>query len=154
MNFRIISLGLVFYVSYCSASELMVYRWLDKNNVVHFSQHQPIDDEYTQFLISNQSKVISRADVMPLLPTNKSGLSKSDKDNIPSTINTSEKCMQAKENLAMLLAFKKLQYIDENGVKQILNEQEKNQQLAISNKPKAHRGLLCADKKRRVTSYF
>jgi hypothetical protein len=134
MNFRIISFGLVIYVSYCSASELVVYRWLDKNNVVHFSQHQPINDEYTQFLISNQSKVISRADVMPLLPANKSGLPKSDKENIPSTINTSEKCKGAKENLAMLLAFKKLQYTDENGVKQILNEQEKNQQLAINQK--------------------
>ncbi|MEH6382953.1 MAG: hypothetical protein V7780_00010 [Colwellia sp.] len=54
MNFRIISFGLLIYVNYCSASELVVYRWLDKNNVVHFSQHQPINDEYTQFLISNQ----------------------------------------------------------------------------------------------------
>ena len=68
MIFRIVCLGLVFYVGHCSASELMVYRWVDKNNVVHFSQHQPVGDEYTEFLVSNQSKIISRADDVSDVP--------------------------------------------------------------------------------------
>ena len=58
MIFRIVCLGLFFYSGHCLASELMVYRWVDKNNIVHFSQHQPVGDEYTEFLVSNQSKMI------------------------------------------------------------------------------------------------
>ena len=62
MTFRIVCLALFFYFGHCSASELMIYRWVDKNNIVHFSQHQPVGDDYTEFLVSNQSKIISRAD--------------------------------------------------------------------------------------------
>ena len=68
MIFRIVCLGLFFYSGHCFASELMVYRWVDKNNIVHFSQHQPVGDEYTEFFVSNQSKIISRADGVDNIP--------------------------------------------------------------------------------------
>ena len=59
---RILVIVFIFHINQALGSELTVYRWVDKNNVVHFSQHQPIGDEYTQFLVSNESKIISRAD--------------------------------------------------------------------------------------------
>ncbi|MBA6353937.1 DUF4124 domain-containing protein [Colwellia sp. BRX9-1] len=135
MSFRILLFGLIFYFSFCSASELMVYRWVDENNVVHFSQHQPVGDEYTQFLVSNQSSVTSRADIItnPLV-SDDDVISQQNQDNLTATINRPEKCLKAQENIAMLMAFDKVQYTDEEGSKQILTKTEKQQQLAINQK--------------------
>lgn len=135
MNFRILLLGLIFYFGFCSASELMVYRWVDENNVVHFSQHQPVGDEYTQFLVSNQSSVISRADIIANpVASDENISSQQSQDNLMATINRPEKCLEAQENIAMLMAFDKVQYTDEKGSKQILTKTEKQQQLAINQK--------------------
>jgi hypothetical protein len=135
MIFRIVCLGLVFIFGHCSASELTVYRWVDKNNVVHFSQHQPLGDEYTQFLVSNQSKIISRADdIGSSAISDESKSSNKDEAEIPSTINLSEKCKEAKENISMLMAFDKVQYTNDEGITQLLNEQEKQLQLEINKK--------------------
>jgi len=135
MNFRILFLGLIFYAGYCSSSELTVYRWVDKNDVVHFSQHQPIDDEYTEFLVSNKSKLQSRADTI-VNPTSSDKEVPPEQDiaDIPSTNDTSKKCKEAKENLAMLKAFENVQYTDENGKNQVLNKKEKKLQLEINQK--------------------
>jgi hypothetical protein len=129
MMFRIVCFGLVFYFGHCSASELMVYRWVDKNNIVHFSQHQPVGDEYTEFLVSNQSKIISRADDAPISSmSNKSIYSEKNK------MSMSKQCKEAKDNVSMLMAFDKVHYIDDKGIKQMLNKQEKQNQLNINKK--------------------
>ncbi len=135
MSFRILFLGLIFFSNQTFSSELTVYRWVDKNNVVHFSQHQPVGDEYTQFLVSNQSKIISRADKVngDISPEDNTALQKNESVISP-TIDTSEKCKEAKENVSMLMAFDKVQYTDENGKKQVLTKQEKQQQLAVNKK--------------------
>jgi hypothetical protein len=135
MSFRILLFGLIFYFGFCSASELMVYRWVDENNVVHFSQHQPVGGEYTQFLVSNQSSVTSRADIItnPLV-SDDDVISQQNQDNLTATINRPEKCLEAQENIAMLMAFDKVQYTDDKDGKQILTKIEKQQQLAINQK--------------------
>ena len=127
---------LFIYINQALASELTVYRWVDKNNVVHFSQHQPIGDEYTQFLVSNESRMISRADqVIYKTPSDdqKTSTQQSEQALVP-TINISEKCRESEENVSMLLAFDKVQYTDEKGNKKVLTKQEKQQQLAINQK--------------------
>jgi hypothetical protein len=129
MIFRIVCLGLVFYVGHCSASELMVYRWVDKNNVVHFSQHQPVGDEYTEFLVSNQSKIISRADDVSDVPIPDKDIS-SEKNKM----DMSEQCKEAKDNISMLMAFDKVQFIDDMGTKQILTKHDKKLQLDLNKK--------------------
>lgn len=134
MYFRIIFLGAIFFANYCAASELMVYRWIDKNNVVHFSQHQPLDDDYTELIVSSQSKINSRAN----LDTSSSPIKKvtptQEKITIEKTKAMSDKCKEAKENLAMLKAFENVQYTDENGKNQLLNKKEKKLQLEINQK--------------------
>ena len=119
MTFRILFLTLIFYAGQALTSELTVYRWIDKKNVVHFSQHQPVGDEYTQFIISNQSKIISRADLNKTeLPSTDITLPSSQKTQVQvATIDVSKKCQEAKENVSMLIAFEKVQYTDENGDK-------------------------------------
>ncbi|NQZ87454.1 MAG: DUF4124 domain-containing protein [Colwellia sp.] len=129
MTFRIVCLALFFYFGHCSASELMIYRWVDKNNIVHFSQHQPVGDDYTEFLVSNQSKIISRADdaTTPSM-SDKSIYSEKNK------ISMSKQCEEAKSNVSMLMAFDEVHYINDKGIKQILNKQEKQKQLNINKK--------------------
>ncbi len=132
MSFRILFIIVTLYTFQALSSELTVYRWVDKDNVVHFSQYQPAGDDYTEFIISNQSKIISRADHTQV---------KSDKDipkdpdlDPPPSIDATKKCKEARENVSLLTAFDKVQYTDEDGVKQILTGKEKQQQLEISQK--------------------
>jgi hypothetical protein len=132
MSVRIVFIIVTLYTCQALSSELTVYRWVDKNNVVHFSQYQPAGDDFTEFIISNHSKIISRAnqsqlsfdEIKPLetdIPT-------------PSTIDITEKCKEARENVNMLTAFDKVQYTDEEGNKQVLTGKEKQQQLEINEK--------------------
>lgn len=138
MNFRVIPLIIIFYSAQTLSSELTVYRWIDENNVVHFSQHQPVGDEYTQFFVSNQSKIISRADPIKQDVTSTSeSESESDKQSeqpLTSTLNVSSKCKEAKDNINTLMTFDKVQYINESGQKQVLTKQEIQNQLAINKK--------------------
>ena len=41
MQKTIASLLTIYFVTSAVAQNVTVYRWVDKNNVVHFSQHQP-----------------------------------------------------------------------------------------------------------------
>lgn len=136
MSFRIIFGFFIICSGQAYSSELTVYRWVDKNNVVHFSQHQPLGDEYTQFLASNQSRILTRTDLNKgdgLLSDTADTLSKSEQS-ITSTIDVSEQCQEAKKNVSMLITFDKVQYTDDNGNKKVLTKQEKHQQLVINQK--------------------
>jgi hypothetical protein len=132
MSFRILFIIVTLYTFQALSSELTVYRWVDKNNVVHFSQYQPVGDDYTEFLISNQSKITSRADQA------KTVIDKNAQQNLesdaPPTIDATKKCKEARENVSMLTAFDKVQYTDEDGTKQVLTAKEKQQQLEINEK--------------------
>jgi hypothetical protein len=132
MNLRILFIILTLYTCHALSSELTVYRWIDKNNVVHFSQYQPIADDYTEFLISNPSKLISRVNQTQIfLNKNKS----QDKGTpITPTIDVTARCKEARENVSMLTAFDKVQYTDEEGNKQVLTGKEKQQQLEVNKK--------------------
>lgn len=137
MYFRILLLGLTFSVGYCSASELTIYRWVDKNDIVHFSQHHPVENEYTELQVSNQSKIKSRADaIVSPSSDDKDVPSQINEEAIPTDVNMSKKCKEATENLAMLKAFENVQYTDENGKNQLLNKKEKKLQLEINEKRK------------------
>ena len=132
MSFRILFIIVTLYTFQVLGSELTVYRWTDKNNVVHFSQYQPIGDDYTKFLISNQSKIISRADHTQV-STGKA-VPKGEDIDTPPTIDVTKKCKEARENVGMLTAFDKVQYTDDEGNKQVLTGNEKHQQLEINKK--------------------
>ena len=47
---RIILLALIsaVYAGATSAKSISVYKWIDENNVVHFSQRHPISDNYSE----------------------------------------------------------------------------------------------------------
>ena len=45
---------ITFFSTNVLAKDIPIYRWVDENNVVHFSQSQPKDDNYTE-LTTNSS---------------------------------------------------------------------------------------------------
>jgi len=106
------------------ADDVTVYRWVDENNVVHFSQHQPSHNNYTELSMSN---VVRKKDDTP----------KNEKETIAEPLNltpSKEKCEEAKANVRTLKAYDKIQFTDGQGKIQVLNAQEKLQQLAINEK--------------------
>jgi hypothetical protein len=45
-----------------SAKEIAIYRWVDKNNVVHFSQNLPHGDEYKELSTISSFQALSKAE--------------------------------------------------------------------------------------------
>jgi membrane-bound inhibitor of C-type lysozyme len=45
-----------------NAQDISIYRWVDKNNVVHFSQNLPKDNDYKDFSTVSSYKALSKAD--------------------------------------------------------------------------------------------
>jgi len=119
-----IILGLIFS-TFCFADSLTVYRWVDKNNVVHFSQHQPAHDNYTEMSLANSN-----------IPIN-------DTVNAPDEIETEvpidisstpDKCEEARANISTLKTFERIQFTDASGKVQVLDDKAKELQLQINEK--------------------
>lgn len=111
--------------SYAIADKVIVYRWVDSNNVVHFSQYQPKHDDYTELSMSNAT--IAKEETTSDIP----------EKTIETPTNfaaTTNKCEEAKANVTTLKGFDKIQYTNSKGELQVLTEQEKIQQLAINEK--------------------
>ncbi len=110
------------------AEDVIVYRWVDNNDVVHFSQNQPASGNYTEILMA--------ANGQPKRPLDNvsTDVSKVENDNIKlPTVDTSSQCEEAKTNLATLTTFDRIRYTDENGETKILGEEQQKEQI-ITNK--------------------
>lgn len=59
MNIKAFTLLLMIllYVDVSAAAKLTVYRWVDKNNIVHFSQNQPDHDNYIEMSMTNNKSL-------------------------------------------------------------------------------------------------
>ncbi|MEW6991429.1 hypothetical protein AADZ91_12135 [Colwelliaceae bacterium 6441] len=121
-------LGLIVFglLSYANADNVTIYRWVDSNNIVHFSQQQPKHDNYTELSMANakQPQKENRA----TSPEKTQPAPKS----IPPVLN--DKCEAAKTNVKTLTDFDNVQYTDSQGVVQMLSKKEKAQQLEINKK--------------------
>lgn len=86
------------------ANSVVIYRWVDKNNVVHFSQNQPATANYTEVVMANSSRPNLQKNniAKPIIPstvTSKNNVSKK------LTADSSEQCEEAKKNLETLVGF-------------------------------------------------
>ncbi|WP_448246038.1 DUF4124 domain-containing protein [Thalassotalea agariperforans] len=136
---RIIPLAFILMASNVIAQNSVIYRWVDQNNVVHFSQHQPQHDNYTTIqMAKNNQQSNSAAKNVPQPnenATTKAIESINEADEKTAIENTMEKrCQEARANIRTLMAFDNVQYIDAEGQAKVLSETEKNQQLALSEK--------------------
>ncbi|TKB44267.1 DUF4124 domain-containing protein [Thalassotalea mangrovi] len=111
-----------------AAKDVTVYRWVDKNGQIHFSQHEPIDKEYAEVTIEtpyNKPK--------PSLPDRK--IKEGDSPEVVSAklaMQAEEKCENAKSNLRTLNDFPKVKVTGEDGKTRVLTPLEKLQQLRLA----------------------
>lgn len=132
---RILLTSLLFSISFNVLANVTIYRWVDENNVVHFSQNQPSTDNYTELKMDNtqpsntEKKKSSTSNTDNLLVNS----DKKEDDISKSQINnTAEKCDEAKKNLVTLTDFNRVRFVNSDGETQILNEEEQKEQILIN----------------------
>jgi len=136
------------------AKDIAIYRWVDENNVVHFSQHQPQSNNYSQLttLASYKTKQKS-ANIQSKnkqFPSVDEQLAQHEKEQAEilekNTVITEKNCKAAQLNIKMLNSFSKVTILDPDGTNRVLTDTEKKAQIVLSNQ---HIGLYCnnGDKK-------
>ncbi len=166
MSIRFITFLFVLFISLLLSSsaltqEIAIYRWVDKNNVVHFSQNQPSHENYSQLSVFSEYKATSREDRLALaqqalankkIEQNLAAIEKAEalkKEQELKNIETYKKnCKAAKLNIKMLNSFDKVLYTDPDGVSRVLSDKEKKEQLALSRK---HIDIYCEQKNNTIS---
>ena len=131
------------------AKDIAIYRWVDENNVVHFSQHEPQNNDYSELTTvasyrareKNQPKSTSTASV-------DDQLSKYEKERAEVLAKNEEiaekNCKAAQLNEKTLNSFEKVMFTDSEGKNRSLSDKEKKAQLSLS---KEHIRLFCINEK-------
>ncbi|WP_448569081.1 DUF4124 domain-containing protein [Thalassotalea ganghwensis] len=124
MQVKYFGLALAAFSFTVCATNVTVYRWVDENNVVHFSQQQPSHDNYTELTMSaaHQKKLVDQTNQVEEEPT------------ALDIEGSNDQCEEAKANVQTLKTYDKIQYQDSNGDVKLLTAVQKQQQLAISEK--------------------
>lgn len=108
------------------AADTVVYQWVDKNKVTHFSQQPPRGVKYTEIVVKG-----AMASVNKNSDTNKT-------DNETALTNLAEKsaatCSSAKDNLKMLTSYEQVNITEKDGSMRLLSETEKRQQISLAEK--------------------
>ncbi|WDE10708.1 DUF4124 domain-containing protein [Thalassomonas haliotis] len=108
------------------ATSVKIYRWVDENNIVHFSQHQPSHDNYTELTMAETfSPKKNDAGQLQSASTRKVQDISAD---------FQEKCAIAQANIETLIKHDKVQFTDKDGQTKVLSPEEKAIQLANSEK--------------------
>ncbi|QBG35331.1 DUF4124 domain-containing protein [Litorilituus sediminis] len=131
-----------------AAKDIAIYRWVDKNNVVHFSQNLPKDDNYTQLTTVSSFKALSKKERQALKERDAAEkVLAEEKEQLVANEETFKRnCQAAKDNIKMLSSFNEVLITEENSdgttTNRVLSDQEKQEQLALSKK---HMGLYCRE---------
>ena len=135
MNMKAFTLLLMIllYVDVSAAAKLTVYRWVDKNNIVHFSQNQPDHDNYIEMSMTN-NKSLSTVVNKKKSPEDAASNNQFNADTSKQRAVDNSMCIAARENIKTLQNFDKIQYKDTNDNAKILTVLEKKQQLAMNKK--------------------
>jgi septal ring factor EnvC (AmiA/AmiB activator) len=150
MNIRrsasIIILAVVSFSTNVIAQDISIYRWVDENNVVHFSQHQPKDDKYSQLTTfasykAESQKVDQQSSPQPSVNDQ---IAQHEKEQAEIKAKNKEiaesNCKAAQLNIKMLNSFNQVLTTDPDGNSHILSDKEKTDKLALSEK---HIDLYC-----------
>ena len=125
------------------AKDISIYRWVDENNIVHFSQHEPRSDNHSQLITFSSYQAKQNSSVKPL-PSVDEQLAKDEKRQAEilakNKVIAEKNCQAAKVNIKMLNSFNKISVSDSDGKSRVLTEKEKHEQINLSNK---HIDLYC-----------
>lgn len=119
-------------VSPVQAAKIKVYKWVDKNGVVTFSEYRPTQDDYVELEIEGDRVVGGKTGKDDY---NLSSLGRKQvDDNVVNELNEKavEYCNKAKHNLNVLESFENVRVLDESGQPKVLNEEDIMQQRRLA----------------------
>lgn len=128
------------------AKEIVVYRWLDENNVVHYSQQQPQSADFTQLTTISSFQASEKK---PLESPQKTSvdeqISQYEKERADVLAKNAEiakkNCKAAQLNQQMLNSFDNVMMTSADGKERVMSDKEKKEQLALNKK---HIDLYCS----------
>jgi hypothetical protein len=128
---------ITFFSANVLAKDIPIYRWVDKNNVVHFSQNQPKDNNYTELATNSsyQAKEVTLKHNQQNTTTNEqlSQFEKKKKEVLANNKKITElNCQSARLNEKMLTTLDTVMIVDNNGKNKTLTDKDKKAQLALS----------------------
>jgi len=132
---KVLLISLLLTLSFNALANVIIYRWVDENNVVHFSQNQPNAGDYTELTMNNTQLTHSKEKDKPSKNVNDSLVKLDPKEDGVSenlTNDTTERCNEAKKNLTTLTDFNRIRFVNSKGETQILNEAEQKEQITIN----------------------
>jgi hypothetical protein len=140
-------------ISHVIAKEIAIYRWVDKDNVVHFSQNLPQGNEYKELSTISSYKALSKAERKVIAEQantdqeNKAQEKQQDETAAKNKATYDKNCKGAKLNIKMLTSLDDI-HINEEKVdgtigSRLLTATEKADKLALSKK---HEALYCNKK--------
>ena len=134
-----------------NAKNIAIYRWVDKNNIVHFSQNLQQGQDYTELSTVSSFKALSKAERKALAEEDKAAqivAAQVQRQDIIIAQNkkTFEKnCKAARLNIKMLNSLDDIHISEEKSDGSIgsrpLTQAEKKEKLTLSKK---HEGLYCS----------
>lgn len=131
------------------AKDIAIYRWLDENNVVHFSQQQPQSGSYSQLTTvasyrAKEQKLSKSAKMKSSIDEQLSQFEQERVDVLAQNKEIADKnCKAAQLNEKTLNSFDMVMITDSEGKNRALSAKEKKAQLELSKK---HIGMYCKKK--------
>ena len=137
-------------INCANAKEIAIYRWIDNNNVVHFSQSLPKDNEYKEFSTISSYNALSKAERKALAVEEQKKLAFEQQETQQDDVIAKNKatyernCTAARLNIKMLSSLDDIHINEEQKDGSIgsrpLTTAEKSEKLALSKK---HEALYC-----------
>jgi hypothetical protein len=122
------------------AKEIAIYRWVDENNEIHFSQNQPSNDTYSKLTTFSSYKTKKKSDNNKIKnePSINEQLSEYEKQQAEivekNKVIAGKNCKAAQLNIKMLNTLDKVTIRDSTGKNHVLTKEERKVQTALSNK--------------------
>ena len=129
------------------AKDIAIYRWVDENNVVHFSQHQPQSGNYSQLTTVASYQAREKEKKRSSKPSIDEQLSQFEQETAEVLAKNKEiadkNCKAAQLNETTLNSFDTVMFSDADGKSRVLSAKEKKAQLDLSKK---HISMYCKNK--------
>lgn len=134
MRATFVTVFLLFVTGSVTAEKIKVYKWVDKNGVVTFSEYRPPETEYIELEIEGDRVIGGQSEGLDY------DLSSLQRDNVDEGVvdelnqKATEYCDKAKHNLNVLDSFNNVRVLDERGQPKVLSQEEISQQRRLANR--------------------
>lgn len=134
MRLKLLAIGLLLHCTSVAASNTVVYRWVDDNNVVHYSHEHPANKDFAEVKVHVAYSPPPKADIVEeATPEDTENDDSIDISKLSAEVIT-QNCESAKVNLNILNSFERILIKEADGTDRALSEDEILEQVALSNK--------------------